>query len=190
MSSIPHLDKRNQHTAVYCNGEKILFEPLFGYAQYVPLPNSKRKIFNISNLSDKQLGKELLEVLSNSRTLDIAEVNSFFNNERLEKEDKECLSIMIKLFNKKNKTELYKCLMKIRIYTEYKDNVTNMRPTKHCRSDVYSGISPGEGPEIIRIPLSSSDEEIGEALKLALTRCTGLGAYEFHKKLKALGWEK
>lgn len=185
-SSVPSLDKNNRTANVYSNGDKILFEPLFGYAQYVPLPDSKRKIYNLSELTTEELGKNVKEVLANSRVLDRSEINDFFDNDRIEKEDLECLEIMIKLFGKRNKASLYKSLMKCPLHLQ--KGILSMRPTKHDRSEWYSGLSIND-KELVYIPLNSSDEDIGNALKLAFTRCTGVGAFEFHKKLRELGWE-
>jgi hypothetical protein len=185
--TVPPLDKNDKCAVIYSNGDKILFEPLFGYRQYVPLPNSKRKIFNLSEITTAELGKNAKEMFENSVTLDISEIDDFFVDDRIEREDKECLNIMIKLFNKKNKADLYKNLMQIP--TGISKGIVDFRPTKHQRSDYYCDVASHD-KAVVYIPLSSSDEEIGEALKLALTRCTGLGAYEFHKKLKALGWEE
>lgn len=185
---IPPLNKKNTCSFVYSNGDKILFEPLFGYAQYVPLPDSKRKIYNLSELTTEELGKNVKEVLANSRVLDRSEINDFFDNDRIEKEDLDCENIMIRLFEKKNKADLFKNLMQVLVCVR-DESIFSFRPTKHDRSDCYSGITPGMGPEIIKISLNSSDEDIGDALKLAFIRCTGVGAFEFHKKLRELGWE-
>lgn len=184
----PPLNKKNTCSFVYSNGEKILFEPLFGYRQYVPLPDSKRKICNLSELTDAALGQNVRENLANSRVLDRSEINDFFDDDRLEREDAECLKIMIKLFDKRTRAQLYKSMMQVLVCIR-DESIFSFRPTKHDRADCYSGLSPGSGPEIVKIPLSSSDEEIGQALKLAFTRCIGVGAFEFHKKLKELGWE-
>lgn len=186
-NSVPSLDKNNRSSTILCNGEFILFEPLFGYAQYVPLPDSKRKIYNLSELTTVELGQNVKEVLANSRVLDRSEINDFFDNDRIEKCVKESEDIMIKLAHKKNKTIFYKNMMQIP--TALDSNIISFRPTKHDRADYYSGINPGSGSEIVKLSLNSSDEDIGNALKLAFTRCTGVGAFEFHKKLRELGWE-
>jgi hypothetical protein len=185
--SIPHLDKRNKSSFVYSNGEKILFEPLFGYGRYVPLPDSKRKIFSMKEITTGELGKNVKEVFANSRVLDFSEIDVFFDNDKIKSAIDASVGIMMRLFEKKNKSSLNKDMMQIP--ANIRDGVISLRPTKHDRSCYYSGLSLSD-KELVYIPHSSSDEEIGEALKLALTRCTGLGAYEFHKKLKALGWEK
>jgi hypothetical protein len=186
--TIPTLDKNNRCSVIFCNGDFVLFEPLFGYGMYVPLPNSKREVFNLFEITVAALGRNVKEMFENSRVLDVSEVDDFFEPNQIDKWVKDSEVLTIKLVNKKNKTDFYKNMMQIPAARE--NDVISFRPTKHDRSDYYSGINPGSGPEIVKLPLSSSDEEIGEALKLALTRCTGLGAYEFHKKLKALGWEE
>lgn len=183
---IPILDKKNRTSDVYCDGQKVLFEPLFGYRQYVPLPDSKRKIFDIASLTSCDLGQNIREVLANSRVLDISEVDDFFDDERLVKDDAECLNIMIEIFEKKSKAALYSNLMKCPLHLE--NEIVSFRPTKHDRSDRYSGLSLDD-KELIYLPLDSSDEDLGDALKLAFKRCIGVGAFEFHKRLKKIGWE-
>lgn len=186
MDAIQPLNKKDCHAFVYSNGLKILFEPLFGYAQYVPLPDSKRKIFDVASLTSCDLGKNIREVLTNSRVLDVSEIDTFFDDERLDKDDRICLEIMMQLFEKKRKTDLYKDLMNIPVYIM--GDVIRFRPTKHERSDVYVGLSL-EDKEVVQVPLDSSDEDLGDALKLAFKRCIGVGAFEFHKRLKKIGWE-
>jgi hypothetical protein len=184
--TIPPLDKKDKTACIYSNGDKILFEPLFGYCQYVPLPDSKRKIFNMSDVTTTELGQNVKEVFENSRVLDFSEIDDFFDNDRIERDICECEKIMEKLFGKKNQTTLNKSMMQIP--ANINNGLIKLRPTKHQRSDYYCDVASNDNAVVI-VPLSSSDEEIGEALKLAFTRCTGLGAYEFHKKLKELGWE-
>lgn len=186
VEAVPPLNKDDKSSFVYSDGERILFEPLFGYAQYVPLPDSKRKICNLSELTTAELGRNVRENLANSRVLDRSEISAFFDDDRIEKDWHECLNIMIKLFGKKNKAALERSLMQMP--TNVDNGVISFRPTKHVRADHYCGLSLDD-KELVYVPLSSSDEEIGQALKLAFTRCIGVGAFEFHKKLKELGWE-
>lgn len=185
---IPTLNKKNTCSFVYSNGQKILFEPLFGYRRYVPLPDFPGKIFDLSEVSSSDLGQNVREVLANSRVLDISEVDDFFDDERLMRDDRETTKFKVNAFGKKNKSAVYKEMMQVFISIEDCRSFC-LRPTKHERSDIFSGLSPGMGPELIYKPLESSDEELGDALKLAFSRCIGVGAFEFHKKLKALGWE-
>lgn len=187
MVDTPALNKNNKTCAILNNGEFVLFEPLFGYAQYVPLPDSKRKIVDIVDLTSRDLGQNVREVLANSRVLDISEIDDFFDDAKIEHNVFNSEQRIIELVNKKNKTAFYKNMMQVP--TSIDDGIISFRPTKHERSDCYAGLSPGSGPEIVKIDSKLSDEDIGEALKLAFSRCTGVGAYEFHQRLKAVGWE-
>lgn len=102
--AVPLLDKNDRCSLIFADGETIVFEPLFGYAQYIPLPDSKRKVCNLSELTDAALGRNVKDVLANSRVLDRSEIDAFFDDAQVARWVKKSGEIMFRLAHKKKQS--------------------------------------------------------------------------------------
>jgi hypothetical protein len=141
------------------------------------------EIFLDSAVSSEILGESIINALEKSRELTQEELAMLQKD--LKEREKYRVSYIKKTYGYKENRDIFKTMMRCYI-TEDGDRVI-ISPTKK-----YSLLGSGglESLDDVELKINNSFKEIGEALKLAFTRCIGQGAYEFHKKLKAIGWEK
>lgn len=123
------------------------------------------------NVSDRALGEAVQDAVSRSRFLSLEECDTFFHPDVCKREHEEWLEMMRERFGYKTKRALYKGMKNVTVQQAY--DVLKFSPSHQERSlDYWSG--KGLGPEDdVTIPATATPEEIGAALRLAFSRCTG-----------------
>jgi hypothetical protein len=171
-----------QAADVMCNGDFMNFSTHSGY-HLCTCDFDGANIFLSMNSTDSDIGNVCKNALALSRHMSLEEDERIFTDEKVKKFWKNWDQTTKKKYAYKNVSELLKTMMRVSI-KKYED-IFLIYPWKRLSKEGYMGADPD-----IKLPTTSSPEEIGAAVRRAFTHCTGLGAYEFHKKLKALGWEK
>ena len=122
-------------------------------------------------VEDRELGEAVQDALSRSRFISLEEYKTFFHPDVCKREHEEWLQMMWERFGYKTKRALYKGMKNVTI--QKAQNLLKFSPSHQERSlDYWSG--KGLGPEDdVTLPATASPAEIGAALRLAFSRCTG-----------------
>ena len=121
------------------------------------------------DVDDARLGHTLRLALGASKRASVEEFQKIFHSGVIQQLGKERTAWAMKQYGYKSKRAMYKnmdCCW-ISVF----EGVIEIKPTHHKSMDSYSGIS-NDGPEILHIPETASDAELGAALREGFTRCT------------------
>lgn len=125
----------------------------------------------LTTASEYDLGESILEALSNSRTLLNAEERvSFFDQEKSNKNYADWVGMLMEKFGHKTKKSLFKDMKNCSVHCI--NGVITISPTRHEKLEGW-GRTKGDGIEDVILSVDSSPAQIGEALRLALSRCKG-----------------
>lgn len=120
---------------------------------------------------DKFVGEQILQALSDSRTLNILEERvAFFDLEKGKKQYAAWVAMLMEKYGYKNKKALFKDMKNCGIHLV--NGSITISPTRHEKLEAW-GRTKGDGIDDVVLPVGSSPEEIGVALRLALDRCKG-----------------
>jgi hypothetical protein len=123
------------------------------------------------DVDNQNLGNTLRIALSKSKEIGDKEFMEMFKSGIVQEKAKEENKKLMKQYGYKTKRALYKnmnCCW-ISVY----EGKIEIKPTHHDFIDGYSGIS-NDGPEILYLPVTATDEELGAALREGLSRCTSV----------------
>jgi len=121
------------------------------------------------HVDDATLGASLRRALAASKRVSVEEFQKIFASGIVQKLGKEREQDVMQKYGYKSRRALYKNMMCC--WISVFDGLLEIKPTHHKSMDSYSGIS-NDGPEIIRLPLTVSDAELGAALREGFKRCT------------------
>ncbi|MGV8004082.1 contact-dependent growth inhibition system immunity protein [Photorhabdus temperata subsp. temperata] len=124
----------------------------------------------LPDADDKSIGEKVLQALSDSRTLTIGECAIFFDLERNKEQYSEWIAMLMEQYGYKTKRKLFKNMKSCSIHGV--NNLITIRPSYHEKLEAWSGSRIKESDYVV-LPIDSSSEEIGAALRLALSRCIG-----------------
>ena len=152
------------------NGDFISIETYSGYRLPMADPEAPEHILE-SDVSDEVLGNALLAALTQSRFLSTEEARVL----RLTISEYNILWIqkLMTRFGYKNKNDLFRKLKNCGI--EREGGMITIRPSHHEKLEAWSGDFISK-EDYVKIPADSPSAEIGAALRLAFSRCTGMGA--------------
>ncbi|MBW5824203.1 CdiI family contact-dependent growth inhibition immunity protein [Yersinia kristensenii] len=119
---------------------------------------------------DQTIGDAVLIALSNSRTLSLEESADFFDLETGKEQYAAWIAMLMEKYGYKTKRALFKDMKNCSIHC-INDLITTS-PTRHEKLEAWSGRGIKESDDVV-IPADSIPEEIGAALRLALSRCKG-----------------
>ena len=130
-------------------------------------------IFNEVDISDLDLGKLIKEKLNKSKEISFEEFQAIFNSEKMEGLQKNLEEEMKKHYGYKNKKSIYKDMSSLSL--EQDDLCITISPLHQDSLDGSTGISlPDNSPLEFKYDKNISDEELGKAIRQALTYCTSI----------------
>ncbi len=151
------------------NGDFILIETWSGNGMTGSDPKGKQFFLNL-DANDYTLGKAVIETLSVSRILTIEEAYDFFDYKWREEIYKEWVQFLMNRYGYKTKRALFKNMNDCAIWIF--ENKITFHPKHHEKLEAWGATENGTKDDVI-IPADSKPEEIGAALRLAFSRCTG-----------------
>ena len=164
-----HIDYTNCFNAsAYGNGDFISIETYIA-GGFTCDPNGIELFFEPTETADT-LGKGIRKVLSLSHDYSRRESNKLFNRESTEQRYQQWIAQLMGRFGYKTKRALFKDMMSCSI--SQKDDVITINPSWHEKLEAWSGGDERLKPEhTVTLPADCSDEELGQGLRLAFSRC-------------------
>ena len=130
-------------------------------------------VFNKVDITDSYFGKLVKEKLDESREVSLQEFQAIFNSEKMKGLQKNLEEEMKKRYGYKNKKSIYKDMSFLSL--EQDASFIIIAPLHQDSPGGYSGISlPDNSPLEFKYDKNISDEELGKAIRQALTYCTSI----------------
>ncbi|OFL93425.1 hypothetical protein HMPREF2732_05900 [Haemophilus sp. HMSC061E01] len=130
-------------------------------------------VFNKVDITDSYFGKLVKEKLDESREVSLQEFQAIFNSEKMKGLQKRLEEEMKKRYGYKNKKSIYKDMFSLSL--EQDDLYITISPLHQDSLDGSTGISlPDNSPLEFKYDKNISDEELGKAIRQALTYCTSI----------------
>ena len=130
-------------------------------------------VFNKVDITDSYFGKLVKEKLDESREVSLQEFQAIFNSEKMKGLQKILEEEMKKRYGYKNKKSIYKDMSSLSL--EQDDLYITISPLHQDSLDGSTGISlPDNSPLEFKYDKNISDEELGKAVRQALTYCTSI----------------
>lgn len=130
-------------------------------------------VFNKVDITDSYFGKLVKEKLDESREVSLQEFQAIFNSEKMKGLQKNLEEEMKKRYGYKNKKSIYKDMSFLSL--EKDDLYITISPLHQDSLDGSTGISlPDNSPLEFKYEKNISDEELGKAIRQALTYCTSI----------------
>ena len=130
-------------------------------------------VFNKVDITDSYFGKLVKEKLDESREVSLQEFQAIFNSEKMKGLQKNLEEEMKKRYGYKNKKSIYKDMSFLSL--EQEASFIIIAPLHQDSLGGYSGISlPDNSPLEFKYDKNISDEELGKAIRQALTYCTSI----------------
>jgi hypothetical protein len=119
--------------------------------------------------ADEELGRAARQALAGSKRISVSDFQILFKSGEVQKKQKEREAAIVKRYGYKSRRTMFLNMMCCDV-SMYDDGI-QIKPLHHNSIDGYSGISQ-DGPEILRLPSTASDLEVGAALREGFRRCT------------------
>ena len=130
-------------------------------------------VFNKVDITDSYFGKLVKEKLDESREVSLQEFQAIFNSEKMKGLQKNLEEEMKKRYGYKNKKSIYKDMSFLSL--EQDDLYITISPLHQDSLDGSTGISlPDNSALEFKYDKNISDEELGKAIRQALTYCTSI----------------
>ena len=130
-------------------------------------------VFNKVDITDSYFGKLVKEKLDESREVSLQEFQAIFNSEKMKGLQKRLEEEMKKRYGYKNKKSIYKDMSSLSL--EQDDLYITISPLHQDSLDGSTGISlPDNSPLEFKYDKNISDEELGKAIRQAMTYCTSI----------------
>ena len=130
-------------------------------------------VFNKVDITDSYFGKLVKEKLDESREVSLQEFQAIFNSEKMKGLQKNLEEEMKKRYGYKNKKSIYKDMSFLSL--EQDNLYITISPLHQDSLDGSTGISlPDNSPLEFKYDKNISDEELGKAIRQALTYCTSI----------------
>ena len=130
-------------------------------------------VFNKVDITDSYFGKLVKEKLDESREVSLQEFQAIFNSEKMKGLQKRLEEEMKKRYGYKNKKSIYKDMSFLSL--EQDASFIIIASLHQDSLGGYSGISlPDNSPLEFKYDKNISDEELGKAIRQALTYCTSI----------------
>ena len=150
------------------NGDFICLETYSGLGRIGLDPQGAQHLLSVDTDS-VSLGKAVLDALSHSRTLTLEEYGDFFNFEKRKDNYKKWTADLMDRYGYKSKRKLFENMKNCSI--KLNDDILTIGPTRHERLEGWGREKDDNFEDVIISLSNSSTEEIGEALRLAFSRC-------------------
>ena len=164
MNSEPNWKRR---VTAKINERFICLVPQSGYRLAMAEPTASERLF-VPDTPDDVLGEAIQSALAESRFLTLEEAKVM--REVADSRDAEWARSLMDRYGYKTKQALFKNMKSSSIVVSGDELV--LSPSHHDRLDSWSR-TKDDGIEDVIIPSKSSYSEIGAALRIAFSRCTG-----------------
>ena len=153
----------------YSNGDFISIETCSGRGLIMPDPEAPEHLFS-PEVSNELLGMGVVEALNHSKFLSIEEAGTL--QENTPEYYKNWVRKVMDRYGYKTKNALFRKMRSCGIKCH--EDVITICPSHHEKLEAWgTGFITEE--DYVKIPADSSSAEIGAALRLAFSRCTGIG---------------
>jgi hypothetical protein len=142
---------------------QTMSQGMLGYAEPSASP-----FFLSTEIDDDTLGATLRMALSASKKVSVPEFQEMFKSGVIQKVAKEREVETMKRYGYKTKRAMYKNMNKCSV--DVVDEQIKIQPTHRKSLDSYTATQ--SGPEPLYLSTSSSDQELGAALREGFKRCT------------------
>ena len=130
-------------------------------------------VFNQVDITDSYFGKLVKEKLDESREVSLQEFQAIFNSEKMKGLQKNLEEEMKKRYGYKNKKSIYKDMSFLSL--EQDASFIIIAPLHQDSLGGYSGMSlPDNSALEFKYDKNISDEELGKAIRQAMTYCTSI----------------
>ena len=130
-------------------------------------------IFNEVDISDLDLGRLIKEKLNESKEISFEEFQDIFHSEKMKNLQKNLEIEMKKLYGYKNKKSIYKNMSSLTL--DLDDSYITIAPLHQDSLDGGTAILlPDNSALEFKYDKNISDEELGKAVRQALTYCTSI----------------
>lgn len=153
--------------AIYANEQFICMDTWSGYGDLLRDPKGKSIILP-SSADNVSTGNALLEVISVSRQMSLDEANALADLDVLKQNYDAWVQTLLAGSTYKNRTAMFRNMKSCSV--TIKDGSFIVKPSYHDRLEAWSGDGITESDYVI-IPANSSPDDIGAAIRLALSRC-------------------
>lgn len=160
--------EKKQWVSVDMNNDFINVKTLSGYTSCA-IDTEGSNDFLSPYINNIELGDIIITALSKSRMIDPKDFGAFFDREKLDKEYKEWIAYCQKTYKYKTKKEMFKNMKHCSLYC-VEDQLTII--SWHQEKPGAFGPTKNKDADNVVIPADNSPEDIGKAVRLALSRCT------------------
>jgi len=160
---------RKKWASIYANEKLICVETCSGLRMTARDPDGKFILLSIG-ASPEGIGDGVKDALSASRVLSPAELGLFFDVSAVKQRYEEWVSLLLKEFDYESRRALFKEMKHCQV--ECVEGVITIMPTHHEKIEAWSGKGLDESSYVM-VPENASSNEVGEAVLLAISRCTG-----------------
>jgi hypothetical protein len=151
------------------NGDFYLIETYSGYRGSSRDENGKQHTLD-PNADANSLGSALMDALLHSRFLTLAELDDFFDYRKNQQSYEAWVQALITKHGYKSKNALFKKMACCNITVNVADGTMEICPMRHEKLEGW-GREKDDGIENVIIPANSSEAVVGDALRLAFSRC-------------------
>lgn len=173
---------RGNWAEAICNGDFVCVETWAGYRGAHRRDPKGRQNFVTPDASDEDLGVAVLDALAHSRFVlgvpradvwthpEVEFDSDLYDYKKSAESYQTWIKSLMERFGFKTKRALFKDMESCAI--ESIGGVIKIVPKRHVKLEAWEGLGPNNAGAI-EIPANSSPTEIGAALRLAFSRCTG-----------------
>ncbi|WP_171941276.1 contact-dependent growth inhibition system immunity protein [Herbaspirillum rubrisubalbicans] len=122
-----------------------------------------------ADVGNDVLGRSVRLAFDESKVVSPEKFQEVFASGKIQEAARERVKAAMQKYGYKSKRELLKNMMCC--WISMSETVVQIKPTHHKTIDGYAGISVN-GDEILHLPSSATDEEIGNAVREGIRRCT------------------
>lgn len=161
-----------RNTTIYVNQDFIFLETRSGYIMAAADPEGSWTYLKL-DITDTQLGEELLKALALSRKFTREEYKTYpwCNMIAIGERYTQWIAETMQLYGYKNKRKMFS-QMSLCHATVYEDGQLVIRPGHHEKLEAWGAVRRPD--QNVELPYPSPPEEVGKALRLALSRCTSV----------------
>jgi len=161
--------KERKWASALWNGDFYLIETWTGYRSSGRDPKGKQHMLEPGASLDA-LGTALLDALSYSRFLSLEELDEFFDYENRARTYENWVQALIERHGYKSRRALFKNMACCSIEVMVEKSEMSITPNRHEKLEAW-GREKDDGIEDVIISANSSAAAVGEALRLAFSRC-------------------
>lgn len=161
--------KEKKWAAAFFNGDFYLIETWSGYRASGRDLTGKKHMLE-PGASVDALGIAVLDALSHSRFLSLEELEEFFDYKKGQESYEGWVQALIGQHGYKSRRALFKNMASCGIRVMVDEGVMSIGPSRHEQLEAW-GREKDDGIEDVVIAADSSAATVGEALRLAFSRC-------------------